>query len=304
MMDEKMKEKYCAEAEKFISGVAAAKVLKPELDEMRWFGNFGPLLFVVYCQYLSHFYNELSTEEIDGLCESYIHRMGFSDEATAQRLLSQMKGTNRDYPKIMGILRRDGLDYGSAAGMVPYFLFQLPLDAEGCLKISRLADETCNYRNEVDEAVMRAGDAIIKIADSITGDMLTACRANGFEGAHQEPFFFAFGLYCCKYFIHHTTTPELFMKYRGRGYITQHFIKLLIAKRFGTGTEDATYCYSLWNHLVKSVDLTSKENNAYQVAFVHTVANAVNYGDSFPKSLFDLSLQLGRKLDALSLSFK
>lgn len=174
------KETLFNEAMDFIDSVYEVGVFASELDEAAWYTRVSPPFYVMYLQYVMHFYNEYDITSIDELCDYYMSKMKCDDEQLLEGIVHRMKSTNHKFEGIISQIRKNcekmvggemikrmGGSYVVAFEMLPYFLFQLEPSIEGGEKIAALARQKSEYREAIEEKLLLRKSVIVYLSDDI-----------------------------------------------------------------------------------------------------------------------------------------
>lgn len=233
----------------FIEDVYEQKIFESNLQEGAWFGNVAPVLYILYLNYISHYYNEIDNDEIDELCE-YFADVSYKEKNLTE-LVRKMKNTNHDIDKIIFLFRnQSNADYGTAWSMCLPFLFQKEMDISAGIKIIEAAERVSSYRKDVEDSVTNQKNEIIKICNTISASVKSAVTREFDINKEFDVFYWGFALHLVKYYISHQLSKEMALKYisTDRDYFSQYYVKTLISLKYGI-VEDATKCYTIWNHL-------------------------------------------------------
>ena len=249
----------------FIRMLYENKVMCPEMVEGVWFSNFGPPLSVIYFHYIRHYFNELDIDDIDNMCDEFADNVIPDTFRGKKQIISKMKETNHNMDNMVSQVRSDDIPYDMALSSVLFIMFQLQPDTEEVFGIiARTAKKVSDYRTVIEDTVLKSKGTIIEFVNSLYSKIDGIYRFKKRTCTYPEEYMKAMLLFCMKYLGSHYCTPDMFLKYPQREYISQHYIKLIITDLFKE-SKSVTMCYTMWNHLGKLFPLEEIGGNKEKV---------------------------------------
>lgn len=250
MIEKSKKDKLINDATDFLFAIYDLGIIEKGMDEKEWIGTFGPPYYVLYLNYLYHFYYEVSKDEINHLCREFANEYFGGNE----NLIDKMIRTNGDIDSLINSYRSVGLDYASGWGLSFFTVFGLEVDGDNCMKIEELAYSMTENRRIIKPELEANRNVFVNIAKGIS----EACKSAFLVEDISFPveYFDGFGLYCTKWFCRFELSREIMMKdmetWIDRSFVTQFFV-LKVIDEFGTYESgyDATDCFTMWNHMNK-----------------------------------------------------
>lgn len=206
---------------------------------------------MIYFHYIRHYYNECGIDEIDTMCDVFAENVISDTFPAKQQIVSKMKETNHNMDNMVSQLRSDSIPYDMALSSVIFLMFQLsPKNDQEIEKISLAAKHISDYRTEIEETVLRKKASIIDFVNTLYKSFDKKYHFKKRQSKYPEEYTKGMLLFCMKYFGRHYCSPDMFLKYPQREYISQHFIKLVILDLF-KDKNSVNMCYTMWNHLCK-----------------------------------------------------
>lgn len=276
-MEKEKRDKLHKDAIDFLYELYRLGVIHKELNEELWMANFIPPYYVLYLNYLNHYYFEVSKDEIDELIVDFVN-LSFDSN---QNLIDKMIMTNRQVDSLINTYRSGGLDYAAGWGASFENFFGDEPNVETCIKISELAYKMTADRREIKPELWDKKTQFVDIAKNIS----RAC-SDVLETKHNvsipKEYFDGFGLYCTKWFCRYELSKNILgrdMKnWIDRSFVTQYFILLIIEDFFNDKkTYSGTKCFTMWNHMNKfNETVLGKENSLLNAIMLFVSTNLEN----------------------------